>query len=90
MQKLRQLRKSIDRIDDHILDLLNRRMKLVADVGNLKAKSGDRVYDRSREKQILARICGQKKSLVKDKDLRIIYKKIMAVSRQYQRTFFKK
>jgi chorismate mutase / prephenate dehydratase len=90
MQKLLQFRKEIDRLDDRIVGLLNRRMKLVENVGNLKALNGNRVYDRSREKQILARLCSDKKNLLKERDLRLIYKKILAVSRQHQRKCFKK
>jgi chorismate mutase/prephenate dehydratase len=89
MQKLRQFRKEIDLLDNRIVDLLNRRMKLVEQVGTLKAQNGNRVYDRTREKEILARLCSKKSAKLGEEDLRLIYKKILAVSRQHQRKCFK-
>jgi len=90
MQKLRKFRKEIDQLDDRIVQLLNRRMKLAERVGSLKALTGHRVYDRTREKQILQRLCDVQKGPLKEKDLRSIYKKILQVSRQHQRKFFVK
>lgn len=90
MQKLHQLRKKIDLLDNHIVRLLNRRMKLAEFAGSLKALNGHRVYDRTREKQILSRLTSGKKGPLKEKDLLSIYKKILQVSRQYQRKYFVK
>jgi chorismate mutase/prephenate dehydratase len=90
MQKLRLFRKEIDRLDNDIVRLLSQRMKLSERVGSLKASNGHRVYDRSREKEVLARLCHKRKAPLKEKDLILIYKKILHVSRQYQRKYFVK
>ena len=36
MKELERLRKNIDKLDDEILDLLNRRSEIVIEVGNIK------------------------------------------------------
>ena len=47
---LKKLREEIDKIDDEILDLLDKRMSIVKEVGELKLKSNVAIYHPKREK----------------------------------------
>ena len=55
--KIEDLRAEIDRVDDELLRLLNRRAQLAVDVGTLKLAAGLPVHDPDREQSILARLC---------------------------------
>ena len=53
---LLELRNKLDNIDNTLLDLINQRMKIVHEVGALKAKSGGAIYRPEREKSIIDRL----------------------------------
>ena len=53
---LEQLRERVDELDEKILDLLNERMKLVKEIGLLKATSNTQIYRPERENYIIERI----------------------------------
>ena len=53
---LKQLRDTLDNIDNEILNLLNKRMETVHKVGVLKAQSGGAIYRPEREKSIIDRL----------------------------------
>jgi len=55
-QTLEDCRDAIDSIDNEILELLNRRMKVVERVGEIKHDSGTAVYRPEREKDIIDRL----------------------------------
>jgi len=82
---LDQLRKRIDRLDDRMVRLLNRRLCLAQRIGNLKIRNGNRIYDRNRERQILSRLCRNRKGLLTGRELRQIYQRILKVSRDHQK-----
>jgi chorismate mutase / prephenate dehydratase len=84
---LPKLRKQIDQIDDQIVGLLNRRLRLAEKIGTLKAVNGHKVYDRSREKQVLERIC-KKKGVLTQRQLQLIYQSVLRASREQQRKLF--
>lgn len=50
-----ELRGEIDAIDEEIIDLLVRRLKVVRAIGEIKKEEGSPVADTRREAQILAR-----------------------------------
>src|SRR5439155_10895699 len=50
------LRRQIDRIDDQLLRLLNRRAALALDIAEQKARTNSSVYAPGREKAVLARL----------------------------------
>ena len=56
---LKELRDTLDRIDDEVLKLLNERMETVHKVGELKAQSGGAIYRPEREKAIINRLTKQ-------------------------------
>jgi chorismate mutase-like protein len=52
---IRELREEIDRVDEELLRLLNRRARLAAEIGELKRRAGLPVLDPAREREVLSR-----------------------------------
>ncbi|MFX1575405.1 MAG: prephenate dehydratase [Promethearchaeota archaeon] len=80
---LRILRDKIDKIDDSIIDLLNKRGKLVIDIGNLKQKLNLKVSQSQREKEIIERL-KNKATVFKNGSIDAIWKEIMSASKLIQ------
>jgi monofunctional chorismate mutase len=53
MKNIEDLRKQIDKLDDQIVSLLSKRMKVVKNVGRLKKENNLPVLDNSRWKKII-------------------------------------
>ncbi|MEA3384765.1 MAG: chorismate mutase [Campylobacterota bacterium] len=86
-QGLKELRDTLDTIDDELLVLLNKRMKTVHKVGELKAVSGGAIYRPEREKAIIDRLYS--KSLTSNGDLNkaaieALFLEIFAISRNLE------
>lgn len=81
---LLELRERIDVIDDQLLDLLNERMKVVKEVGELKRSTNTIIYRPEREKQILDRLAKNNKGLLSRSAIEAIYLEIFAVSRNLE------
>jgi len=50
-----ELREEIDRVDEELLRLLNRRARIAVEIGELKRRAGLPVCDRTREREVLSR-----------------------------------
>jgi len=83
--KLEDLRKKIDSIDDKILELLNDRMKIVKEVGELKNQTGTPIYRPERELEILNRLKKRSRGPLNDAAIEAIFLEIFAVSRNLER-----
>jgi chorismate mutase / prephenate dehydratase len=81
---LEELRQQIDKLDDELLLILNKRMEVVRHVGELKKSSNTIVYRPEREKSILDRLSGQSKGLMNRAALEAIYLEIFAVARNLE------
>lgn len=83
MDKLNELRQSVDKIDDKIAQLFNERMNLVKAIGEEKAISGSVIVDPSREKNIVNRVTGMvdEDKIVYTKQ---VYQTLFDVSKAYQ------
>jgi monofunctional chorismate mutase len=80
INELREIRKQIDKIDEEILILLNKRMQLCEQVAKVKKKANLQIEDKKREEEILQKV-GEFRSvfeeiikLCKDAQKRIINK----------------
>ena len=82
---IREKRAAIDAIDDQLLELINRRLRLVMEVGRIKARSGRQVLDASRESRIFRRLLERNRGPLDEKVLTHLFTQIMAASRQLQR-----
>jgi chorismate mutase/prephenate dehydratase len=86
---LNELRKEIDRIDEELLTLLNKRMEVVRKVGEYKNSSNAPIYRPEREKEIIDRLTKLSKSqngLLKREDIEAIFLEIFSTSRNLERT----
>jgi chorismate mutase / prephenate dehydratase len=54
--RIGNLRRAIDAIDDRLLALINDRLKLAAEIGAIKQVAGNPVKDRERERLVLDRL----------------------------------
>ena len=80
MKELDRLRKNIDKIDDEMLALLNRRSEIVIEVGNIKRTQKSRFYKPDRERQILERLTSHNKGPFPNDALKTIYREILSAS----------
>ena len=71
-------RKAIDRLDAHIVRLLNERTKHVLSIGEIKLKAGEEIYAPHRERAVLHRLCKLNPGPMTDDSLRAVYREIMS------------
>lgn len=84
---LLELRNKLDDIDNKLLNLLNERMKLVHQVGIIKAKSGGAIYRPDREKAIIDRLDEINKKnlgLLNRSAIEALFLEIFAISRNIE------
>jgi len=87
MKTLDDCRVAIDSIDNEILELLNKRMKVVERVGEIKHDSGGAIYRPEREKAIIERLTKDSKEsngLLNGSAIEAIFLEIFAVSRNLE------
>ena len=84
---LEELRSEINKIDDTLLELYNKRLKLVKKVGELKHKTNAPIYRPEREKEILTRLKQKNKKengLLNDSAIEALFLELFAVARNYE------
>ena len=87
MKTLDDCRVAIDSIDNEILELLNKRMKVVQRVGEIKSDTGGAIYRPEREKAIIERLSTQSKEndgILNVKAIEAIFLEVFAVSRNLE------
>ena len=87
MKTLDDCRVGIDAIDDEMLKLLNKRMKIVERVGEIKNDVGGAIYRPEREKAIIERLSNISKEsggLLNSSAIEAIFLEIFAVSRNLE------
>jgi len=77
---LEQLRQEIDRLDEQILPLLNRRAALAVEIGEIKQSNGHAIYVPSRERSVLQRLVANNQGPLSHRSICRIYAEIMAAS----------
>jgi chorismate mutase/prephenate dehydratase len=80
------LRNSIDAIDEKILQLINRRLKLAQKIGSVKKQSGSQVVDSKRESEILDRLTTLNKGPLSSNALKHIFIDIISAARALQQS----
>jgi chorismate mutase/prephenate dehydratase len=71
-------RKAIDRLDAHIVRLLNERTRHVLEIGDIKLKAGEEIYAPHRERAVLQRLCRLNRGPITNESLRAIYREVMS------------
>src|SRR5437773_8668752 len=71
-------RQAIDKLDAHVVKLLNERTKHVLAIGEIKLKAGEEIYAPHREGAVLHRICRMNHGPMSNESLRAIYREVMS------------
>src|SRR5688572_9653195 len=77
-------RRRIDLIDQKLLTLLNDRARLAKDIGKLKARAGDDVFDSTREIEILSRLADLNKGPLPQEAVDDIFRTVFSSCRSLQ------
>lgn len=81
MDKLKETRDEIDKIDEQILKLLNQRVELVKKIFEIKKEKKKPLFDPSREKRIIEKLIEKNKGPLKAEDIKIIMETIFKIYR---------
>jgi len=87
-EKLDEYRKEIDKIDDDLVDLLNKRGNAVLNIGNLKKSINLEIEQPIREKDLIERI-KRKSTIFKKSSIEAIWNEIISASKVIQGTISK-
>ena len=82
---LKNLREQIDKLDLQILDLINKRAKLAAQIGKVKSDQGGEIFSPAREEAVLNNLVSNNKGPLPEVTIRAIYREIISGSRALQR-----
>lgn len=85
MMRLEELRIEIDGIDTEIMELLNKRVLLAAEIGSIKAISGMSVVDVGNAIRILNRVSRLNDGMMRADTVEAIFRPILEESRRIQR-----
>lgn len=77
---LQPIREQIDSHDRQIVELLNSRLALAAEIGKLKRSSGGQIYVAEREDAVFRKVCSLNNGPIKNEALRAIYREIMSAA----------
>lgn len=83
--RLEELRIEIDGIDTEIMELLNKRVLLAAEIGSIKAISGMSVVDVGNAIRILNRVSRLNDGMMRADTVEAIFRPILEESRRIQR-----
>ncbi len=79
-KELGKIRDSIDALDLRMVALINERLQLAAQIGELKRSSRGRIYVAEREAQVLRRVKHANRGPLKDTALQAIYREVMSAA----------
>ena len=82
---IKELRNSIDKVDDQIFDLILKRFDYVEKIGNIKKKINMPVDDKAREEIIIERLSEKLNSKINYKEIKKIINPIISISKDIQR-----
>ena len=83
--KITEIRKEIDRLDDVLLGVLIKRLELGKEIGEVIREIGKAVADEAREKEIFQRLIKNAGSKIAEEDIIEIFSKILKMSRKIQK-----
>lgn len=84
VQDLSITRKEIDKVDQEIVKLIEKRMDLALEVAKYKISTGKPIYDRQRELEKLEKLGSLASTEFNAKSVKELFLQIMSVSRRYQ------
>jgi chorismate mutase / prephenate dehydratase len=84
-ERIQELRRKIDEIDDALIDLLNERARIVIEVGDIKKTRKLDFHSPSREREIIERLTSRNKGPFPQETLKAIYREILTSSLSLER-----
>jgi chorismate mutase len=85
LRLLAESRSKIDEIDRQLVELLNRRTRIVEDIGRAKEASGLPIYEPNREEDVFRNVFAHNQGPLTSEALRGIYERIIDEMRSLQR-----
>ena len=85
MMDLDTLRDEIDRIDEEITALFEKRMETVLNIARYKKENGIEILNAGREEQVLEKACARLENSDITEETREFFTQLMRISRQYQK-----
>ncbi len=82
---LARSRDEIDELDRGILDLINRRTRVVEEIGRVKKAAGLPIYEPRREDQVFRNVTENNRGPISDDALKRIYERILDEMRTLQK-----
>ena len=82
---IKELRNSIDKVDDQIFDLILKRFDYVEKIGNIKKEMNMPVDDKAREEIIIERLSEKLSTKINYKEIKKIISPIISISKDIQR-----
>ncbi|MCK4813903.1 MAG: chorismate mutase [Candidatus Marinimicrobia bacterium] len=76
-------RKKIDKIDEHLVELLDQRMGLAFELGKIKKEKGLPVNVPEREQEIFDKLKALPKETIRDDELEELFERIIAIGRRH-------
>ena len=77
-------RQKIDTVDNEILELLNKRIQHVIDIGKFKKQKNMQLYNPEREEKIFQRLFSLNKGPLEKENIQILFQKIIEISRKIE------
>lgn len=90
MEKLNCLREEINEIDESLVNLFKKRMKIVSEVAEYKRKNSMDILDRSREEQIISKHVDEIEDEHLKDNLKQFLEELMCISRKAQKEMLSK
>ena len=82
---LKGLRVQIDKLDLQIVDLLNKRASVAAQIGKVKSQSGGEVFSAAREEEVLGSVQASSKGPLSPNSLKSIFRELISGCRALQK-----
>ncbi|MCF7686744.1 MAG: prephenate dehydratase [Cephaloticoccus sp.] len=77
---LNPIRKKIDQLDHQLVEIINQRLELAAEIGRIKRSTGGEIYVPEREDAVLRKVTTLNQGPVKNEALRAIYRELMSAA----------
>ena len=77
---LNPIREKIDQLDHQLVEIINRRLELAAEIGRIKRSTGGEIYVPEREDAVLRKVTATNKGPVKNEALQAIYRELMSAA----------
>lgn len=78
------LRAEIDRIDEKLVELMNRRASTALEIGHYKREKGWDVTDGEREEAVLSQVKGLNEGPFSDEQIERVYRQLISETREIQ------